>query len=310
MNVTLKERLEEHLRSTGKSQNALAKEIGISSAALSQYLAGKYQAQGNSNIEPKIEEFFSLTEKAAAFTTAPDYVATSISTDVYNVIDYCHVSRCMGTIIGDAGIGKTKGAEKYASDYSEAIYITATKACKSQKNIYRMIARKLRLNENRNVFDLYYDIRSKLDGSNKILIIDEAQHLSVAAIDDIRFFNDKSDESDLPSVGIVLIGNHELRTKMMGRYEQTLAQLFNRIQIQRLMFTTQVLVEDIKKLFPVYADKGINTEKEIRFLHGIATSRWGVRGAVKVFLNSSNNGDISPSGLTTMAKYMGIGFPA
>lgn len=305
MNEALKAKLEEYLKETGKSQTGVAREIGISGAALSQYLSGKYPTPGS--IEPKIEEFFNLKEKAANMTKAPDYVDTSISTETYNTIAYCHINRCIGTVIGDAGIGKTKGALKYAGDYSEAIYITATKACKSLKDMYRMIARRLRLNENRNIFDLQYDIRARLDGSNKILIIDEAQHLSLTAIDGIRSFNDEN-ETSLPPVGIVLIGNHELRTKMMGRYEQTLAQLFNRIQIQRQMFTSQVLVEDIKKLFPVYVEK--SADKEIKFLHSIAVSRWGVRGAVKVFLNSSNNGDISLNGLVAMAKYMGIGLCA
>lgn len=306
MNEALRERLEDYLKGSGKSQTVLAKEIGISGTALSQYLSNKYPTPGS--IEPKIEEFFNLNEKAVTVTKAPDYVNTSISSEVYSTIAYCHINRCIGTVIGDAGIGKTKGALKYAGDYSEAIYITATKACKSLKDMYRMTARKLRLNENRNLFDLQYDIRAKLDGSNKVLVIDEAQHLSLTAIDGIRSFNDENDESTLPPVGIVLIGNHELRTKMMGRYEQILAQLFNRIQIQRQMFTSMVQVEDIKKLFPIFVEK--SAEKEIKFLHGIATSRWGVRGAVKVFLNSSNNGDVSLSGLATMAKYMGIGLPA
>lgn len=306
MNEELRARLEEYLKESGKSQAVVAKEIGINGGALSQYLSGKYPTPGA--MEPKIEEFFSLKEMATIVAVAPSYVDTSISSEVYKTIAYCHASRCIGAIIGDAGIGKTKGALKYVGDYSEAIYITATKACKSLKDMYRMIARKLRLNENRNLFDLQIDIRAKLDGSSKVLIIDEAQHLSLAAIDGIRSFNDELDESGLTPVGIILIGNHELRTKMMGKYEQILAQLFNRIQIQRVMFTSQVLVEDIKMLFPVLVENG--TDKEIKFLHGIATSRWGVRGAVKVFLNSSNNGDISLRGLSAMAKFMGIGLCA
>jgi len=306
LNEALRARLEEHLSDSGKSQTILAKAIGISMAALSQYLGGKYPSPAS--IEPKIEEFFSLKEKAATVVRTLDYIDTSISREVYNTIAYCHVNRCIGAVIGDAGIGKTKGAQKYASDYSEAIYITATRACKSLKDMYRITARKLKLNENRNIFDLQYDIRGRLDGSSKVLIIDEAQHLSLTAIDGVRSFNDENYESALPPVGIVLVGNHELRSKMMGRYEQTLAQLFNRIQIQRQMFTSQILMDDIKKLFPVLVEQ--KAKNEIRFLHGVATSRWGVRGAVKVFLNSANNGDVTCAGLTAMAKYMGIGLCA
>ena len=306
MNEELRVRLEEYLSNSGKSQTILARAVGISPAALNQYLSGKYPSP--SNIEPKIEEFFSLQEKTATVARALDYIDTSISSEVYKTIAYCHINRCIGAVIGDAGIGKTKGAQKYAGDYSEAIYITATRACKNLKDMYRMIVKKLRLNENRNIFDMQYDIRGRLDGSSKVLIIDEAQHLSLTAIDGIRSFNDENYETALPPVGIVMVGNHELRTKMVGRYEQTLAQLFNRIQIQRQMFTSQILIDDIKKLFPVLVEQ--RAENEIKFLHDIATSRWGVRGAVKVFLNSANNGDVSCVGLTAMAKYMGIGIYA
>ena len=149
MNEALRERLEGYLKDSGKSQTILAKEIGISGSALSQYLGGKYPTPGS--IEPKIEEFFSLKEMSVTVTKAPGYVDTSISTEVYNTIAYCHVNRCIGTIIGDAGIGKTKGALKYAEDHGAAIYITANKACKSLKDMHRMMARKLRLNENRNI---------------------------------------------------------------------------------------------------------------------------------------------------------------
>lgn len=303
MSTNIRERILEYIKASGRSQTKVAQEIGVSAPMLNQYLSGKYP--NPEAVEGKALEFFSLKEKAAAMTKAPDYVATSISEEVYGIISYCHINRCIGAVIGDAGIGKTKAALKYSSDYSEAIHITASKACKSLKDMYRMIARKLRLNENRNLFDMQMDIRAKLDGSNKVVIIDEAQHLSLTAIDGIRYFNDDDSETGLQPVGIVLIGNHELRTKMMGRHEQCLAQLFNRIQMQRLMFTSNVKAEDIKKLFPVFVEKSM--DKEIKFLHGIAQSRWGVRGAVKVYVNASNNGDITLNGLMTMSKYMGIG---
>ncbi len=306
MNEIIKLKIMQYIKESGKSQTAVSKELGVSTAMLSTYLSGTY-AGNPETLEGKAEEFFSLREKALVAAKAPEYVDTSISKQVYDTISYCHINRCIGTIVGDAGIGKTKGAKKYASDYSEVIYITASKACKSLKDMYRMLARKLRISENRNLFDMQIDIRSKLDGSNKVIIIDEAQHLSLTSIDGIRYFNDE-DESGLQPVGIVLIGNHELRTKMMGKYENSLAQLFNRVQMQRLIFTSNVQDEDIKKLFPVYVEKGM--DKEIKFLHEIAQSRWGVRGAVKVFVNASNNEDISIKGLETMAKFMGIGIVA
>jgi DNA transposition AAA+ family ATPase len=295
-------------KANGRSQASIAKELGISTSALSQYLQDKYPGNVEA-IENKARELFEILEKAAAVTKAPKYVDTSISHEVYAVINYCHFNRCIGFVIGDAGIGKTKAALKYTSDKSETIYITATKACKSLKDIYRMIARKLKISENRNMLDLQFDIRSKLDGSNKIIIIDEAQHLTLAAIDGIRYFNDaiESEDDEMAQsqpVGIVFIGNHELNSKMLGRNEQSYDQVFSRIQMKRFLCTSHVQVDDIKKLFPELVEK--NMDKEIKLLHAISQSRWGVRGAVKIFQNASNNADITYDGLLRMTKVTGI----
>ena len=303
MNTNIRDRILQYIKESGKSQSKVAQQIGVSAPMLNQYLSGKYP--NPEAVEVKAEEFFRLEEKGTGLIKAPGYVETSISQEVYMTIEYCHISRCIGVIVGDAGIGKTKGAIKYAQDYSEAIYITASKACKSLKDMYRMIARKLRINENRNLFDMQTDIRARLDGSNKVIIIDEAQHLSLPAIDGIRYFNDEDNENGMQPVGIVLIGNHELRNKMMGKHEQSLAQLYNRVQIQRVLFTSNVDEEDIKKLFPVYEEK--SNSEEIKFLHSVSQSRWGIRGAMKLFVNASNNENITIKGLRAMAKYMGIG---
>jgi DNA transposition AAA+ family ATPase len=304
MNQTIRERIIQHLKDSSKSQSKFSKELGVSTAMLSQYLSGTYE--GNvETIEGKAAEFFELLEKAAAVVKAPGYVETSVSKEVYSLISYCHVNRCMGIIIGHAGVGKSKGAFKYTTDYSEAIFITATKACKSQKVIYKMIARKLHINENRNVSDLELAIREKLDGSNKIIIIDEAQHMPVSAIDGIRCLNDESPETELPPVGIVFIGNFDLWYKMNGKFEQQYDQVRNRFRMKRFFTTEDVKIEDIKRLFPVYAERDM--KKEIEFIHGIAQSRWAIRGAMTVFVNASNNGDISLKGLEAIAKYLGIG---
>lgn len=304
MKENIKEKIQQYIQNSGKSQAKVAKELGVSTAMLSTYLGGTYNGNPET-IENKAQELFAVIEQASTVVKAPSYVGTSISEEVYRTIGYCHVSKCMGLIIGHAGVGKTKGAVKYSNDYSEAIFITATKACKSQKTIYKLIARKLRINENLNISDLEMAIREKLDGSNKILIIDEAQHLPVTVIDGIRCLNDENAESDLPPVGIVLMGNFDLWYKMNGKFEMQYDQVRNRFRMKRFFATTDVKMEDIEKLFPAF-DKTQN--KELELLHGIAQSRWAVRGAMTVYVNASNNSDTTLKGLQAIAKYLGIGF--
>ena len=106
-------------------------------------------------------------------------------------------------------------------------------------------------------------------------------------------------------VGIALIGNTEVYTRMVGKQEARFAQLFSRIRMNRYYSTRKVTEQDVAKLFPKLAEEG--RKKELTFLHGISQSKWGIRGAVNVYNNAVNNEDISYDGLYAMARTMGIG---
>lgn len=118
--------IREHLKRTGESQNALAKKIGFSGAALSSYLSGNYSNAGA--LEEKIDRFFRQLTLGETSAKKPDFVRTSIADTVLNTITYCHIQHCMGAIYGDAGVGKTMSITKYASENSEAYLVTAAQA--------------------------------------------------------------------------------------------------------------------------------------------------------------------------------------
>lgn len=106
-------------------------------------------------------------------------------------------------------------------------------------------------------------------------------------------------------VGIALVGNTSIYTRMVGKQEADFSQLFSRIRMRKSCRTEEITREDIQKLFPKLAEAG--QKKELDFLHGIARSKWGIRGAVNVYNNAINNEDISHEGLYGMARTMGIG---
>jgi DNA transposition AAA+ family ATPase len=303
----MRERILKHLESTGKSRRQFAREIGVSDAMVSGYISGTYP--NPETLEKKAREYFALIEKPEVSERPPRYVETSISGLVYDTIEYSHVNHCISFVTGGPGIGKTKAAMKYARDFSETIYIPASTACKSLKDLYRMIARSLRISDRKSLMELQEDIRAKLDGSSKLLIIDEAQHLVLTAIDGIRALNDGrrdfEDEDEFAPVGIVFIGNHLLKSQMEGRRESEYDQIFSRIQMQQRLFTKDVRLDDIRLLFPMLVARSM--EKEIEFLHTIARSRRGIRGAVNIFLNASKNGDVTFAGLSAATRTTGIG---
>ena len=169
----------------------------------------------------------------------------------------------------------------------------------------KLLARALHIQETRNKLELMLNIREKLEGTNKVIIIDEAQHLKLSALEEIRSLSDPNSITGEKGTGICLIGNTEVYTRMMGKQQAQFAQLFSRIRMNRYYSTRQVTPEDIQALFPKLAEEG--NKKELDFLLGISQSKWGIRGAVNVYNNAVNNEDISYEGLYNMARNMGIG---
>jgi DNA transposition AAA+ family ATPase len=311
-NQEIQQRLESFILQVG-SQSKAAQAIGYSTAVLSTYRKSDYN--GNiDEVEKKLAEFFKIldekqaaSEKAEPFGPVQDeYVATSISTDVYQSIRYCQISKGIAVLHGDAGIGKTKAAEQYALDNpGTAIYIQVSPVTGSLGSFLKMITRALHISEGRSKLDMILNIRERLDGTDKVLIIDEAQHLKLSALEEIRTLSDPNMISHRQGIGIVLIGNTEVYDRMRGRQQANFAQLFSRIRMNRCYSTRQVLRADVDKLFPILGEKQM--KKELDFVFGICQSRWGIRGGVNVYNNAVNNEDISYNGLSLMAVKMGIG---
>lgn len=313
-NQALLARLDQYLQA-GHSQAEAAKQLGVTAGLLSAYRSQKYQGSIQ-NVEAKLSEFFRHTDEAAAaqakaepYKPAESYVPTSISQDVYNTIQYCQIERGMVILHGDAGIGKTKGAQKYVSDNpATAIYIQASPTFGSLGSFLKILARTLGIAETKSKLDLVLNIRDKLDGTNRVLIVDEAQHLKLQALEEIRTLSDPNMITGKPGIGIVLIGNSEVYDRMLGRQEARFAQLFSRIRMNRLYLTGNITKQDVEKLFPALRTAG--NEKQMDFLLGVSKSKWGIRGAVNVYENAINGEDLSYKGLVTQARTMGIGMIA
>lgn len=268
----LQSRLSRFLKGGGISQSKAAGLIGLSQTALSQWRNSRYDNGDVAECERKIREYLDAEdekaqngERTADYRPINGYIPTSVSEDVYKLIRYCQLEKGMVVIHGDAGIGKTKAAEKFAVDYpTSTIYITVTPSSASLKCVLQLIAKALHMEPVSNNFSLMQDIRAKLDGTNRVLIIDEAQHLKIAALEEIRSLSDRNAITGEDGCGVVLIGNTEVYSRMLGKQEARFAQLFSRIKMNRYYSTAKVLKEDCKKLFPLLADS-----KEIDFLYGI-----------------------------------------
>lgn len=293
VNRQLVDKLKQYVDDCG-SLNAAAKIIGLSPATLSTYLKGEYK--GNvANVEKRLEEIFETAEAASNLlskTNTVGYVDTSISTAVYKTIRLCHLKGGLAQESGDAGIGKTMAAKQYVKDYpNSAIYITVNPCTASVAACLKLICKELRLRTGRKD-DMWYRISEALAGE-KVLIVDEAQHLAIKTVEALRALSDAN-----PQLGVCLIGNIE--TAGTGS-KPAYAQIANRTKIKQIRLVRDIEYHDIELLCPALQGK-----KEITYLLNIAHSPQGLRGAINLYSNALDNNDITYGGLVSMAQAMKI----
>lgn len=281
------------------SQNKACNLIGISAAIISGLRSRSYKGDEDKQFE-KLIAYFRVKEEAKDSYRAQDYVPTSISEDVYQYIRNCQNKGGLMAISGDAGVGKTRAIRHFCeNNRMNTIWITANPCLNTVKPVLKALSKALNVNARTND-DMYIGIQDKLkDGM--VIIFDEAQHLSLKVIETLRGFSDYFADRG-QTLGICFVGNSTTISKFGGKQDAVFEQIANRT-IQRPIFNTkQIKKSDMELLFPLL----VGQDMEIEFLLGIAQTKQAIRGAMHLFSNAYDNGDISYDGLVNMAKHMNM----
>ncbi|MCX4341409.1 MAG: AAA family ATPase [Lachnospiraceae bacterium] len=289
------ESLREYITKSGKTQTAVGTELGLSSGAVSAFLSGKYKTPHT--IIPKVRALISMHEKKAVAPKAPDFAETSISRAIHNTIAYAHLRGVISVVYGDAGVGKTSTVREYVKNDSLALLITISPTYSSITGVNELIAAQLGVRD-RVARRLTAEIVDRLRGSGRVLIVDEAQHLTVRALNHLRCISDES------GIGIALVGNEEVYSKLRGSGKEEFAQLFSRIGMRKQVQTRDITREDIKSIFGKYElDEGV-----LKLLGGVANTPYGLRGAVNVYINTAAvYGEVNEKGIVKVMRDMNIG---
>jgi hypothetical protein len=219
---------------------------------------------------------------------------TSISTRIMFTLDYCYAMGSIGCIYGDAGIGKTITIKEWSKDKSNVIVLLASRAYKSEKSFLKLISRSIHARTSGCIDDIFTSVIEQLKQMNLTIVIDEAQRLPINTLEDIRDIN------ELTGTGIILVGNENIYKRMVGSQQSEFAQLFSRISMRMPLLTDYFQLEDINKVF------GELAPEVSEYLLSIARSKYGLRGAVNVYLNALNAEKTTDKGLKAMAKQMGV----
>jgi len=247
----------------GLSQNAAAHQIGYKSPTISAWLNKKYVTGNVDNICAGVWRWLKArgdSRKRHVARRTQSFVETNAAQIVANALHRAQFEPLMITITGDPGVGKTSAMREYQRTHNNVFLFTASVLVASPKAIMGLICDELKILEGA-PYTRPKKIGATLAGRDALIVIDEAQHLSMPAIDQLRSLYD----DPRCSVGIVLAGNYMVRRNLTPGAAGTLyAQLTSRIgwhvdlkcygsDVDRILDAEGIVSEDARKLLRLTA---------------------------------------------------------
>lgn len=216
----LKQALKDVLEERGISLNRLSTSLGISTSALSQWSNGTYS--GNiSKIETAVKSFLEHErEKLSVKKWRFKFTTTTISKRVFEIARLCHMKCELGVAYGKSGIGKTRAVKEYIRKYPATILIESDQTS-NLKTMFSTINRKLGLSGTGSSNSLFTECVEKLMNSDRLVIIDEAEHLKDKVLEQLRRLYDEA------NIGILFVGMPRLIHNFHG-LRGNFEQIFNR----------------------------------------------------------------------------------
>jgi DNA transposition AAA+ family ATPase len=207
----------------------LARETGIPQGTITTFAAGTYGARdGGGNVAKKVFQFKQSVEAQAMrqdkLPENPGYFDTRTSLRMMELLEIAHSGRI--TVVGTGpGTGKTMTIDEYADRAGPVWKATMKPSTHSLNSMIREVLKALAVEPRRlSTADASALVVTRMTGRRGLLVVDEANWLSLEAIEELRNWH------DVTGVGICLLGNEELvQSIKTGRKRDQLARLLSRI---------------------------------------------------------------------------------
>lgn len=264
----------DHKESTGASWSELSKRLNIPSGTLSQFGSEKHYAGDERKLAEAVQRYRQLLSSQARIQEqlpeVPDYFETPTGSQIIDILGWAQRGRIVVVATG-AGLGKTKAADHFRACYPNVFKSTMSPSKAGVNNMQQEVLKALGERDavgtpqklSQRICDRVRDLR------NPLIIIDEAQHLSEKAVEEIRSWHDDV------GVGIALMGNISVMQRLEGGARApAYAQLFSRVSMR--LVRTKPLAQDVQALADAWS---ISDRATFDKLTHIAMTPGALRGA-------------------------------
>lgn len=241
---------------------ALSRRTGHKGSAISAFRNDKWKGKAGtlatvaSDLAKAVNQI--VRERQASGTELGGFVTIRVAEAVFSLVQYAVKRRDMAVFLLPAGDGKTMALQALQQEVAGAILITVKRNRATVKSFLQLWARALRLNETGRAEDIQDRIVDCLEGSNRLILIDEAHKLSIAALDVVR---EIWDETCVPIAMAATPSFYQtITSRRVGTHQSELMdQFYSRVGIFRDLTTLDdpktgqpeklVTVGDIRKIF-------------------------------------------------------------
>lgn len=265
----------EHKATCGLSWAQLHQPIGRPGATLSLFSSGKYNngpfGGGNGDIAKSVYRYRqTLNRQQELKVEAPDipsYFETRTAREIMNLLAWAQRGR-MTLLVGGPGISKTTTAEEYAERASNVWIIVCRPSMKTVSALCVATLHAMKdFTPPNGAERLSAYVMSKVKDSRGLLIYDDAQHLNIDQIEEIRGWYDQT------GIGVAFQGNEKVVTRMEGGSRKAeFAQLFSRVGMR--MIRPLPLRDDVEALADAWRVQNNNV---LHLLHRIGSMPGGLR---------------------------------
>jgi DNA transposition AAA+ family ATPase len=268
--------VDEAMARDGLSQTLVARESGLSAATISQYLAGTYKGSVAA-VERKLAKWLTSRDRRTSLTATAireaEFFEGPAAMKIMATLEYAQQAGDMASVIGAPGTGKTRTANEYAARNPNCWIATITPSSANVAMTLTEICDVIGIHpENfRGARSMAQIIRMRIRGTHGLLIVDEAQHLTLPAIEEIRSIHDAT------GIGIALLGSYAFQARvsherLQARTAQIMSRLGMRISIARPND------EDVEAMLDAWHITG---KKERDFLKRLAAGAGALRNVAK-----------------------------
>lgn len=223
----VRQNVREAMQAEGLTNATVARESGVATSTLSEFLNGKYKGNQHEVAQSLLKWLNSRaqTEQLRQLMPGvPGWIETPTSTKIINVLTYAQAFNDFVVIYGGAGVSKTTSLRRYKEKNPNVFIVTATPATAGAAVMLAEIAMALGMKDfPMHPARLQSAIVQKVTGSNGLLAIDEAQHLTKQALESARSIHDAT------GVGLAFLGNASVYNQVYGKNDNGFAQLYSRI---------------------------------------------------------------------------------